>query len=275
MSSYTKIILKNNIRIYLSNNKDIVQQVFDHHKYPPFPNLILANAITAFTPIKFLYDTNNIVFRIKTNGAMKNLILEIKDSSIRALISNPNIVTEYDKEKYNEIPLILGIGDIGTIDVSRVINNERFNSTVKIAKGDIVTDLAYYLNVSDQVFSAVINDVRLNDKDPQKILKAKNVLFQLLPSANEEDINWIETFIKENDFTQMSIYEYEEKINGELLDIKKIDAKCWCSKNRLINAIKVLSSNEIDELFKGQAQIESKCDFCNKIYNITPEEIKN
>lgn len=275
MSSYTKIIIKNNVRIYLSDNKDIVQKVLDYHKYPPFPNLLLSNAITAFAPIKFLYDTNNIVFRVKTNGAMKNLILEIKNNSIRALISNPNIATEYDKENYNEIPLILGIGDMGTIDVSRVINNERFNSTVKIARGDIVTDLAYYLNVSDQIFSAVINDVRLNDKEPQKILKAKNVLFQLLPSASEEDIHWIETFIKENDFTQMSICEYEEKISGELLDIKNINAKCWCSKNKLINAIKVLSSSEIDEIFKDQTQIESNCDFCNKKYKITPKEINN
>ena len=43
--NFTKIILKNNVLIYLSDLKDVVNQILNYHKYLPLPNLILVNAI--------------------------------------------------------------------------------------------------------------------------------------------------------------------------------------------------------------------------------------
>lgn len=270
--SITKIIIKNQIRIYLSDYRYVVQEILNKHNYLPFPNLIMANAIASFAPLSFLYDSKKMMIRIKTNGAIESLIVEVNENNVRALIANPNISTEYDKEKINEVPLILGIGDQGILQVSRVINNETFTSDVPLVRSDVVTDVAYYLNNSDQIFSAVLNDVWMDKDNPNKVIRAKNVIFQLLPDHSEEDVEWIEQFIKKIDFKSFSLDEYEKKIDGKVLDTKFINTKCWCNKNKIINAINLLSIKEKEKLFKNIETIESKCDFCNQLYQINKKD---
>lgn len=271
--SYTKIIIHNNVRIYLSDYKDIVQKILDYHKYPPFPNLILSNIIAAYLPLKFLYNSQNMSVKYKTNGPIKAIILETKNNDVRALVADPNIETEYDKNNYNNIPLILGIGDKGYVQISRIINNETFTSEVPLARADVVSDAAYYLNHSDQVFSAILNNVKLDEKKPNKIKVANNVIFQLLPGHSEEDLEWIETFIKQNNFNEIDINEYEERIKGTLLSINEVFGKCWCNKQKLINAISMLSIKEKDELFNETNNIESICDFCETKYIINVNDV--
>lgn len=271
--NFTKIIIKNNIRIYLSDLADVVNPILNYHKYKPLPSLILANAITTFTPLKFLYESNNMMIRYKTNGAIKSLILEIKFNNVRALISNYLIETEYDKEKYNSIPLILGIGDEGILEVAREVNGELFKSETPLAKADIVTDLAYFLNKSDQIFSAVLTDVYLNEKNHLETTKAKNVIFQLLPDHTEKDKEWIENFIKNNNFKDTPLLEYEKLIDGKLLSIKQIDASCWCSDEKIIEALKLLKQEELKDIFKDKKSIEVKCEFCNQAHIIEESDL--
>ncbi|MBR2848983.1 MAG: Hsp33 family molecular chaperone HslO [Mycoplasmataceae bacterium] len=260
--NFTKIILKNNVLIYLSDLKDVVNQILTYHKYLPLPNLILGNAILAFSPLKFIYKSNKLMIRYKTNGAMKSLILEINENKIRGLVSNPNIETEYDQKNFNSIPLILGIGDDGIVEISREIKGNFFTSEVKIAKADIVTDLVYFLNKSDQIYSAAINDFELNEKDSTMANKAKNIIFQLLPNHSEEDKIWIENFIKDNNFKNYSINEIIEKIDGQIISTEFLEGICWCNKDKIINAINLLKNSEIEDLFSKDKQIEVVCEFC-------------
>lgn len=269
--NFTKVILKNNIRIYLSDFKDVVNQILEYHKYLPLPSLILANAICAFSPLKYLYNTNNLMVRIKNNGAMKTLILEMKFNQVRALISNPNIETEFDKNNYNDIPLILGIGDHGILEVSREVQGEFFNSETPLAKADIVTDLAYFLNQSDQIFSAVVNDVELSSKNHNQVQTAKNIIFQLLPNHKEEDKVWIENFIKDNPLKDYSIEEIEQKIDGKLLSTNEIEGTCWCSYQKILNAINLLSHEEKKDLFKDV--VEVKCEFCQVVRIVDSQDV--
>lgn len=271
--NFTRIIIKNNIRIYLSDLTDVVNQILNYHKYKSLPSLILANAIATFSPLKLLYESNNLLIRIKTNGAIKSLILETKFNNIRALISNSNIETEYDKKGFNTIPLILGIGDNGSLEISREVKGEYFKSETPLAKADIVTDLAYFLNKSDQIYSAVLTDVFLNENNHHEATRAKNVIFQLLPNHIEEDKIWIEEFIKNHKFSNYSVLDYEKEIDGKLLDIKQLDGSCWCSKEKIISAIKLLKKNEINDLFKDKKEVEVICEFCETKHKISKEDV--
>lgn len=257
---YTKIILKNNVRIYLSDLQDVVDQILNYHHYLPLPSLILAHALCAFIPLKYLYRTNNLLVRIKDNGAMKTLIFEAKNDRVRALISNPNIETEYDQGDYNQIPLILGIGDHGILEVSREIQGKFYTSETPLVKADIVTDVAYFLNQSDQTFSAVVNDVWLSLEDQRKTVRAKNMIFQLLPNYNEDDLVWIEDFIKQYPLKDYEVDEVEKLIDGQLILVQKVDDSCWCSYEKIIEAINILSNDEKDNLFAKE--VEVKCEFC-------------
>lgn len=270
--STTKILLKNQVRIYVSDYSTIVDDILKMHKdFLPLPKLIIANAIVAFTPLNFLYNSNALSLKMDTLGPIKTLMIEIKDDNVRALLANANIETEYDKKNINDVPLILGIGDGGTLSVNKIINGETFSSKTPLARADIVTDIAYYLNNSDQIFSAVINDVEL--KTSNKIAKAKNVIFQLLPDHTEEDIKWIENFIQENDFKKMDVDQYIKKMDAVFYLEKEMKSNCWCTKEKLLSAISFLSIAEKEEIFDNDDKIFSKCDFCNKNYKIYKRDL--
>ena len=272
--SYTKTIIKNNIRIYLSDFQKVTQDILNIHKYTPLASLILANGITTFGTLGFLYDIEKVSILIKTNGAMKTFALEFKDGAIRALLGDGSVITEYDDNKlHNNIPLILGIGDEGVIRVSRFIKGVPYTSEVPIANGDMITDLVYYLNKSDQIFSAILNDVWLNEDNHLQVDKAKSVLFQLLPNHTEEDILWIENLIKEVNFQKITLEDYLKIIDGKELIENPIIAKCDCTSKKMLNAINLLSQNEKEEMIDQGEDIEIKCDFCLKSLKVKVENI--
>ena len=268
--NFTKIIIKNNIRIYLSDLQNLANDILSYHKYLPLPAIILGNSLAVFSPLKFLYDSQKLMIRIKSNGPINSLIMEIQDHDVRALISDPNIVTEYDNKNYNEIPLILGIGDDGSLEISRKIKNEYFNSVTKLVRFDIVTDLAYFLNVSDQIFSAILSDVELSPDNPLIFSKVRSIIFQLLPNHTEDDKKWIEDFVANINIKTLSIKEIEDKIDGKLLETKHLSSKCWCSKEKMIKAILLLPMKEQEELKKNSLEI--KCEFCLKTIIIKKED---
>ena len=53
-SNFTKIIIKNNIRIYLSDLQNLANDILSYNTYLPLPAIILGNSLAIFTPLKFL-----------------------------------------------------------------------------------------------------------------------------------------------------------------------------------------------------------------------------
>ena len=273
--SNTKIIIKNNVRIYLSDYQKVTQDILNIHKYTPLSSLILANGITTFGTLGFLYGIDKVAVLMKTNGAMKTFALEFKDGNIRALLGDGTVTTEYDNNKlHNTIPLILGIGDEGVVRVSRFTKNNPYTSEVQIANGDMITDLVYYLNKSDQIFSAILNDVWLNEDNPLEVDRAKSALFQLLPNHTEEDVLWIENIIQNTDFKKTNLTNFIKLIDGKELQEHKIFSKCDCTSKKMLNAINLLSQKEKKEIIKKDEDIEIKCDFCLNSLIIKVESIK-
>ena len=83
--------------------------------------------------------------------------------------------------------------------------------------------------------------------------------------------------------------EFKENLPGLLneifpdLDTQTIDQKdslqqirfqCRCSRERSINALSLLGSNEIESMIKEEGQAELRCNFCNTFYIVGKEELK-
>ncbi len=274
-ASYTKIIIKNNVRIYVSDYQKIAQDILKIHKYTPLASLILVNGISTFGVLGFLYDIEKISILMKTTGPIKTFVLELKNNEIRALLGNGTVETEYDENGlYNDIPLILGIGDEGLVRVSRFINGTPYTSEVPLANGDMITDLVYYLNKSDQVYSGIINDVWLNEKNHLKVDRAKSIFFQLMPNHTDEDVSWIENLIKNNNLKDIELNDYINIIDGEELKHNDIIAKCSCTSEKMLDAINLLSTVDREELVDEEEDIEVRCDFCLKSIKIKSNTIK-
>ena len=51
-------------------------------------------------------------------------------------------------------------------------------------------------------------------------------------------------------------------------------ASCKCSEERVMRTLRLLPRTEIEDIMEKHEDIEVKCEFCGKRYNMTPEEIK-
>ena len=54
----------------------------------------------------------------------------------------------------------------------------------------------------------------------------------------------------------------------------KLSESCPCSEERVMRTLRLLPRSEIDDIMEKNEQIEVKCEFCGKRYEMTPEAIK-
>ena len=73
---------------------------------------------------------------------------------------------------------------------------------------------------------------------------------------------------------EMILEEILGEFGVEITD--KMDAafRCDCSKKKVSRAIATLSKKDLDDIIGDGESIEVKCQFCNKAYEFTVEELK-
>jgi molecular chaperone Hsp33 len=49
---------------------------------------------------------------------------------------------------------------------------------------------------------------------------------------------------------------------------------CNCSTDRLVRALRLLPAEEVDEIMEKEEKIEARCEFCGRVYQMTPEDVK-
>ena len=123
----------------------------------------------------------------------------------------------------------------------------------------------------------------LVDKD-QSVKQAGGFIIQLMPFTPDEVVDRLEKKITEIDsVTQMldrglTPEQILEEILGdfglEITDTTETRFHCDCSKERVSRALSTLSKKDLDSIIADGESIEVKCQFCNKAYEFTVDELK-
>jgi molecular chaperone Hsp33 len=50
--------------------------------------------------------------------------------------------------------------------------------------------------------------------------------------------------------------------------------KCKCSEDRLIRSLRLLPRTEVDDILAKEEQVEARCEFCSRIYRLSPEQVR-
>ncbi len=258
-----KLLTKNNVRIYVSDMTDISNIAVKKHKALPLGALILSTAISVFGPITSMKRNTKNTAILKGDGSTGSVIVEsTEEGYIRASIANPRVITEYDKINPNELPLGIGIGQVGTLKILNTAGDSTFGGEVKLAKGDIVTDMAYYFDKSEQTKTAVLSSVLLGENS--FVERAYGVTMQMLPGYTEEDIRWVENFLSNNKLIEMTLDNFINNMNAIELEEKKIIWKCSCSKEKFAEMFNSISEDEKAKIIKEHGVVEIQCNFCRE-----------
>lgn len=148
-----------------------------------------------------------------------------------------------------------------------------YQGIIEVGSGEIKSMIEHYLTQSMQIKSKVFFH--------QTNTESFGVLFQELPHENEEqrliteslwnDIDLIkpdtlsdghEEFLK-NIFSQNDVQIFEEH---------SVEHECSCNQEKIYKTISLIQENEIYSSIKNNC-IEMVCEYCQKKYTVTKEEI--
>ena len=173
--------------------------------------------------------------------------------------------------------------DLGILSVIKDMGlKEPYVGQCQLQTGEIAEDLTYYFATSEQIPSAVGLGVLMNKDNTVK--QAGGFIIQLMPFTSEEVIEKLEKKIAEIDSVTMMLERglspegILEEILGELgVEIEERTPTafvCDCSKERVSRALSTISKKDMDSIINDGESIEVKCQFCNKAYQFTVDELK-
>ena len=254
------------------------------HKALPVATAALGRTLAAVSMMgnALKEDGASVTLQIKGGGPLGTL-LAVSDNqgNVRGTVDNP--VVDLPLRPDGKLDVGAAVGHEGTLTVIRDLNmKEPYVGSVGLLGGEIAEDLAAYFVESEQIPTACGLGV-LVDRD-QSVLAAGGYLIQLLPGAGEDVIAKVEgslmaagpvTGLLRNDPDPEAMLRHAlSDFDLEILERSPIEYRCYCSRDRVTRALISMGRKDLEELIADQGKAELTCQFCDKVYHYTNEELE-
>lgn len=270
------------IRALFIDGKDIVNRAIEIHGTSPTATAAIGRTLLAASMMgTYMPEPENLLtLRFVGDGSAGNIVVTADSfGNVKGFIQNP------------AADLPLRVSD-GKLDVGGIVGKgnlyvlrdtgaaEPYIGITPLVSGEIAEDIASYYATSEQIPTVcalgVLVDVDYTCK------QAGGVLIQLLPFADDQTVNILEENVKNaasvTDLLQHGgidalINAFMKGIEYDIFDELEVLYHCDCSKERTDRALLSLDEKAREELLDDE-NIEMNCQFCEKKYVYTREELK-
>lgn len=264
--------------------KDMVERARQIHKTLPVATAALGRTLMAASMMGDMLKEKDgsVTLQIKGGGPL-GAITAVSDSrgNPRGYLQNGQV--DIPRKYQGKLDVGTAVGSSGSLTVMKDMGlKEPYIGSVQLVSGEIAEDITAYFVESEQVPTACALGV-LVDKD-QSVAAAGGYLVQLLPGADESVIQRLEESIARlgpvtdalhggADAVQLlgRVLEGQEP---ELLERRPVAYKCYCSRERVSRAIISMGKEEMQSLIEEQGGAELTCQFCDKVYRFTKEDLQ-
>ena len=271
------------IRAFAITSREIVETAREDHNTSPIMTAALGRLLSAGAMMGTMLkgEKDLVTLQIQCSGPAKGLTVTADSKgNVKGFASNPVVELPPNAEGHLNVG---GALDLGILSVIKDMGlKEPYVGQCQLQTGEIAEDLTYYFATSEQIPSAVGLGVLMNKDNTVK--QAGGFIIQLMPFTSEEVIEKLEKKIAEIDSVTMMLERglspegILEEILGELgVEIEERTPTafvCDCSKERVSRALSTISKKDMDSIINDGESIEVKCQFCNKAYQFTIDELK-
>ncbi len=267
-------------KISVVKTTKVVKTAREKHQLSLLNTVILGKALTAVMLLASeLKGEERIQLRMDGDGPIGSLVAEANSvGEIRGYVQHPAAELDYSKPG---VELGDGIG-LGILRLSKVLYNEAEPrvSTIQLINGDVNSDVAHYLTQSEQIPSALLVDVGIDEDG--SVSEAGGLLIQRMPGAPDGQIDMLQERLKS--FAPIDELLANEQYIDEIMakavspfEIKEltrqpVDFFCRCNRKRFINALSMLNLDDLKDM-EGEGQ-EVVCQYCNRKEQISKEEVE-
>lgn len=270
------------IRFMAAITTGIVTEAVRRHQTSPTVTAALGRVLTGTLLLgSSLTEFDRLTVKIEANGEIGGIVAETnKEGTVRGYVRNPDVDLPAKENGKFDVSGIIGGGMFYVIRESGFdigLHREPYVGSVPIVSGEIAEDFAFYLAKSEQIPSAVLLGVLLQNSEPF-VTASGGVMIQMLPGANEHIVTMIEdtinhaphltTVIKDGasaeDLLKMALGEIDYKI----LEEREVKFKCNCSFERAVALISSLGKEEVESMLTEDKSAAMNCGFCNENYQL-------
>jgi molecular chaperone Hsp33 len=267
---------------------DIVKEAVRRHETSPTVSAALGRVLTGTLLLgSSLKDFDRLTVKIESDGAIKGIVAEANaEGRVRGYVKNPHAELPPNDDGKFDVKGIIGEGMFYVIRESGYeigLHREPYVGSVPIISGEIAEDFAYYLAKSEQIPSAVLLGVLLQNQEPF-VTASGGVMIQMMPGANEHIITIIEDTIRRaphitsvinNGATPKELVKFAlGEIDFEILEEKEIEFACNCSFERAVSLIGSLGKKEVEAMLEEDKGAKMTCGFCNELYTLDENDLR-
>lgn len=227
-------------------------------------------------------EDGSVTLRVRGGGPLGTL-LAVSDShgNVRGYVDNPAV--DVPRKAHAKLDVGAAVGADGELTVVKDIGlKEPYVGSVQLVGGEIAEDIAAYFVESEQIPTACALGVLI--APDQTVQTAGGYLIQLLPGAGEEVISAIERGIGRVGAVSAKLdagaspldllREVLSEFELEVLETVPVEYRCACSRDRVSRALISMGREELTALIEEQGQAELTCQFCDRVYHFSREELE-
>ena len=270
------------IRAFAATTKEMVETAKNADNTSPIATAALGRLMTAAAMMgsDLKGEGELLTLRIEGDGPIGGLLVTADGKGdVKGYAFNPDVMLPPNAQGKLDVGGSLGLGVLSVIkDIGL---KEPYVGQTQLITGEIAEDLTYYFATSEQVPSSVALGVLMN-KD-NTVRQAGGFIIQLLPGASDEIIDRLEAKLSgiSSITSLLDAGKTPEEILTDILGefgleiLKKMPVQfhCDCERSRVEKAIISIGRKEIQDMIDEEKEIEVNCQFCNKHYKFSVDEL--
>jgi hsp33 protein len=272
------------VSIKCISSSNMVEEARRVHDLSPVASAALGRllTITSIMGYETKTDKGSITNQIKGNGPL-GMLTAVAESNgnVKGYVANPQVDIPLNKEN-GKLDVGTAVGKEGMLYIIKDLGmGKPYSGMTPIVSGEIAEDFTNYFATSEQTPSVIALGVLV---DKNGIRAAGGYKLSLMPDATEEIIEKIEESLKNIEpISKMldenkTLEEIAKTVTGdeniEVLEEIHPEYKCNCSKEKCEKGLIAIGKDELETIIKEEEKIEIVCNFCNKKYEFTREDLK-
>ena len=271
------------VKMAVITARDSVERARQIHGLSPTACAALGRTLCAASLLGQAMKEEDAGLTIRINGGGPiGSVVAVSDTAgnVRGYVENPQL--QLPLQANGKLDVGGAVGRDGMLTVSRDLGlKEPYIGSTALVSGEIAEDLTAYLTESEQVPSACALGV-LVDTD-RSVRAAGGFIVQLMPGADEALIAKLEdnifmmdqlTTILDEDGAEEVFAQVLKGLEYHIVSESGIEYRCYCSRERVEEAIRSIGPEELESIIAEGKDISVSCQFCDKVYRFTSEELK-
>lgn len=286
------VLAEPSVRFSLAETTDTVATAVLVHDADPVAASIVGRAITSAALLApLLEEGQKFTLRWEYEGRIGSVLVDVNSSThIRGIPRKSHLMEPGTSER-----ALYGSG--GRISILKSENGTILNSgTAEAGLLDVVDDVGYFFSTSYQIETELVATLRFRPDPSSPVSVAAGFMLQAMPGCDLERFAGIRTALKTDAVRNtlalpgISWNRKLESILGllpecgygqesPLRQTMTVEASpppsytCGCSREKMMNAVKLLDADELADIFRTEGKAEVTCEFCNSRYEFSQEDL--